>query len=95
MNPILTQQWERVGPYFDLYVKDDGQYVCQISASLRDHREAVAKAVVELPNLIRVLQEWLSMAEAGFLDEIPRFKPDVYQNQLVADTVAVLERIGV
>lgn len=45
-----------------------------------------------MEELVKVLRDWLSNAEAGFLDEIPRHTPDVYQNQLVADTVAVLEK---
>lgn len=53
------------------------------------HAAENTSLVVDLAN---VLYDWLANAESGFLDEIPRHQPDVYQNQLVADTVNVLAR---
>lgn len=44
--------------------------------------------------LADALEAFVSYAEAGFLDEIPRHKPDVYYNDLVKDAVRALRAAG-
>ncbi len=62
--------------------------------SFAHHREqAIAEIKRERDQAVEALREWLTNAECGFLDEIPTFKPDVYQNDLVAKTVATLASI--
>lgn len=43
--------------------------------------------------LIQFLSEFTSMAEAGFLDEIPGFKPDCYYHPLVKQAARLLVKL--
>lgn len=43
--------------------------------------------------LIQFLSEFTSMAEAGFLDEIPSFKPDCYYHPLVKQAAQILVKL--
>ena len=43
--------------------------------------------------LIQFLSEFTSMAEAGFLDEIPRFRPDCYYHPLVKQAAQLLVKL--
>lgn len=43
--------------------------------------------------LIQFLSDFTSMAEAGFLDEIPSFKPDCYYHPLVKQAAQLLAKL--
>lgn len=53
-----------------------------------------ARTVKVVQDLAAALEAFVSHAEAGFLDEVPSFKPDVYHNDLVRNAIAALRLAG-